>query len=194
DHANESSYVCDELDEGDSDAEPPAPEAPVQDSPDGKKYIVFHSCLIQLLKKGRDLLEEAKQQPLSLAGDGSPLKCHAATKWQKEGLQRALDYLTEQEVVISSLVTDRHSEIKAFLKKYYPYIKHLFDLWHIGKGLRKKISSLGRAKQHEIVLGWRKTIIQHLYWCAVNSDGDDNLLLARFSDSWGITDSEVEKE
>ncbi|KAL1470573.1 hypothetical protein MTO96_040350, partial [Rhipicephalus appendiculatus] len=99
---------------------------------------------------------------------------------EKEGLQRALDYLTEQEVVISSLVTDRHSEIKAFLKKYYPYIKHLFDLWHIGKGLRKKISSLGRAKQHEIVLGWRKTIIRHLYWCAVNSDGDDNLLLARW--------------
>ncbi|KAL1479443.1 hypothetical protein MTO96_051834 [Rhipicephalus appendiculatus] len=46
--------------------------------------------------------------------------------------------------------------------------------------LRKKISSLGRAKQHEIVLGWRKTIIRHLYWCAVNSDGDDKLLLARW--------------
>ncbi|KAL1430227.1 hypothetical protein MTO96_015291 [Rhipicephalus appendiculatus] len=324
DRANESSYVCDELNEGDSDAEPPAPEAPVQDSPDGKKYIVFHSCLIQLLKKCRvcggdettvdftssgtmicatmtcskkhvtkwcsqpiannktlgnvllcsailftgssptkvirllsvmgvqslqktqyfqyqrcyllpavqqawlshqkDLLEEAKQQPLSLAGDGrGDTPGHSAdfgtyilmnmstnkvlhmelvkftevscsNKMEKEGLQRALDYLTEQEVVISSLVTDRHSEIKAFLKKYYPYIKHLFDLWHMGKGKwsnalsvvcaikssRWTISSLGRAKRHEIVLGWRKTIIRHLYWCAVNSDGDDNRLLARW--------------
>ncbi|KAL1448648.1 hypothetical protein MTO96_044020, partial [Rhipicephalus appendiculatus] len=198
DRANESSYVCDELDEGDSDAEPPAPEAPVQDSPDGKKYIVFHSCLIQLLKKCRvcggdettvDLTSSgtmicatmtcskkhvtkwcsqpiANNKPLGnvllcsaiLFTGSSPTKvirllsvmgvqslqktqyfqyqrCYllpavqqstevsCSNKMEKEGLQRALDYLTEQEVVISSLVTDRHSEIKAFLRKYYPYIK-----------------------------------------------------------------------
>ncbi|KAH7972204.1 hypothetical protein HPB52_009145 [Rhipicephalus sanguineus] len=158
----------------------------------------------------RTLIEEAKHQPRSLAGDGrcdtpghsadfgtytlldtdlnkilhielvKSTEVASSNRMEREGLQRALHELTHLGLQIESLVTDRHSEIKAFMKQYYPAICHLFDLWHIGKGLKKKIVALGRTRQHESVLGWRKTIIRHLYWCAINSKGNEALFLARW--------------
>ncbi|XP_037525499.1 uncharacterized protein LOC119402427 isoform X1 [Rhipicephalus sanguineus] len=158
----------------------------------------------------RTLIEEAKHQPRSLAGDGrcdtpghsadfgtytlldtdlnkilhielvKSTEVASSNRMEREGLQRALHELTRLGLQIESLVTDRHSEIKAFMKQYYPAICHLFDLWHIGKGLKKKIVALGRTRQHESVLGWRKTIIRHLYWCAINSKGNEALFLARW--------------
>ncbi|XP_049517238.1 uncharacterized protein LOC125942992 [Dermacentor silvarum] len=99
---------------------------------------------------------------------------------EKEGLERALDHLIELGLHIDSLVTDRHCEIKAFMRTQHPMICHLFDLWHIAKGLKKKMIALGRLKQHGTVIGWRKTVIRHLYWCAVNSHGNEKLFLARW--------------
>ena len=48
-----------------------------------------------------------------------------------EGLIRCLKKVEEEGVVISDLVIDRHSQIKAYMKKD---INHWFDVWHVAKG------------------------------------------------------------
>ncbi|XP_049521742.1 uncharacterized protein LOC125944725 [Dermacentor silvarum] len=158
----------------------------------------------------KSVIEEARHQPRSLAGDGrcdtpghsadfgtytlldtelnkimhtelvKSTEVSSSNKMEKEGLERALDHLIELGLHIDSLVTDRHCEIKAFMRTQHPMICHLFDLWHIAKGLKKKMIALGRLKQHGTVIGWRKTVIRHLYWCAVNSHGNEKLFLARW--------------
>ncbi|KAH7979006.1 hypothetical protein HPB49_007767 [Dermacentor silvarum] len=214
DYTNDSSYVCDELNDDDSDPEPPVQEMCAEDGVTTKKYIVFESCLMELLKRCRSqqksVIEEARHQPRSLAGDGrcdtpghsadfgtytlldtelnkimhtelvKSTEVSSSNKMEKEGLERALDHLIELGLHIDSLVTDRHCEIKAFMRTQHPMICHLFDLWHIAKGLKKKMIALGRLKQHGTVIGWRKTVIRHLYWCAVNSHGNEKLFLARW--------------
>lgn len=51
-----------------------------------------------------------------------------------EGLERALNYLSVQDMPVYMLVTDRHSEAKAAMTKNYPETKHWFNVWHVGKG------------------------------------------------------------
>lgn len=52
-----------------------------------------------------------------------------------EGLQRGLAKIAEEELQVSHLVTDRHSQIKKYMREVHPEVVHWFDCWHIGKGM-----------------------------------------------------------
>ena len=51
-----------------------------------------------------------------------------------EGLVRGLNFLTESQVQIGTVITDRHKQINKYLKEDYPDIEHRYDVWHIAKG------------------------------------------------------------
>lgn len=53
---------------------------------------------------------------------------------EKEGLQRVLNYLNVNGMVVDVLVTDRHRQINKWLRDSHPEIKHFFDVWHVAKG------------------------------------------------------------
>ena len=43
---------------------------------------------------------------------------------EKEGLTKALNFLSANYVEVKTLITDRHSQISKFIGKQYPTIKH----------------------------------------------------------------------
>ena len=51
-----------------------------------------------------------------------------------EALKRQVAFIESQKVKIGQLVTDRHSQVTAYLAMEKPDIKHSFDVWHIAKG------------------------------------------------------------
>ena len=53
---------------------------------------------------------------------------------EKAGLQRCLQTVCDHDVVIDTLVTDRHRQIAKFLREEHPCITHAFDIWHVAKG------------------------------------------------------------
>lgn len=99
---------------------------------------------------------------------------------EMEGLLRCLQKLEEEAVVISDLVTDRHLQIKAYMKKERTDINHWFDVWHVAKGVYKKLETVGKKKKCELVGDWARSVSNHLYWCASSSDGDGELV----SEKW----------
>jgi len=52
-----------------------------------------------------------------------------------EGLKRCLSYLHENGVVVSFLITDRHSSVKRYMRDEHPDVNHMFDVWHVAKGM-----------------------------------------------------------
>lgn len=52
-----------------------------------------------------------------------------------EGLKRCLARLATEEIEVSHLVTDRQSQVKAYMKREQPQIVHMFDVWHVAKGM-----------------------------------------------------------
>lgn len=50
-----------------------------------------------------------------------------------EGLKRCLAYLAENHVNMTDLVTDRHSQVKKYMRENTE-IRHWFDVWHVAKG------------------------------------------------------------
>ena len=59
---------------------------------------------------------------------------------EKEGLRRCLDKLLTQGVAINSIATDRHTSVASLMKKEYSFVDHQYDVWHMAKGVTKKLA------------------------------------------------------
>ncbi|XP_064619336.1 uncharacterized protein LOC135482820 [Lineus longissimus] len=100
---------------------------------------------------------------------------------EKEGLIRCVRYLETEDVTISKIVTDRHVQINKWLRENLPDTDHRFDVWHLAKSLKKKVDKASKEKNCGILEEWRRSIINHLYWCAATTpDGDPNMMLAKW--------------
>ncbi|XP_078340505.1 uncharacterized protein LOC144617479 [Crassostrea virginica] len=97
-----------------------------------------------------------------------------------KGLIRCLKKVEEEGVVISDLVTDRHSQIKAYMKKERTNFNNWFDVWHVAKGVFKKLETSGKKKMCKQVADWARSVSNQLYWCAASSDGDGEMV----SEKW----------
>ncbi|XP_045184343.2 uncharacterized protein LOC123542510 [Mercenaria mercenaria] len=96
---------------------------------------------------------------------------------EKYGLKKCIENLLASDVSIDTLTTDRYVQIRSFLKKEYPEIKHQFDVWHIGKSVGKKISQKSKVKGCEKLKDWRKSIVNHLWYSCATCDGDEDILI-----------------
>ena len=52
-----------------------------------------------------------------------------------EGLKRSLTVIKNQDIDIQSLVTDRHSGIKKYMREQEKDIDHRFDCWHMATSM-----------------------------------------------------------
>ncbi|XP_057191028.1 uncharacterized protein LOC130555030 isoform X2 [Triplophysa rosa] len=86
---------------------------------------------------------------------------------EMEGLKRSLVLLEERGVTLDSIVTDRHPQIQKFLKE--SRIKHYFDVWHIEKGLSKKLVLMSKNKDCDVLKKWLHSVKNHMYWTAASS-------------------------
>ena len=99
-----------------------------------------------------------------------------SSRMEKKGLEILLEKLQKFDLKIASLTTDRHVQIRAFLKKDYPELHHQFDVWHFGKSIKKALSSLAKRKDCQPLGLWIKAVVNHLWWCCATCEGDEHLL------------------
>lgn len=59
--------------------------------------------------------------------------------------------------------------------------KFVFCTFIYYPGLGKKIDALGKKRDCRDVLEWRKSIVNHMYWCAASTpDGDGEVMKAKW--------------
>ncbi|KAF4522329.1 hypothetical protein B566_EDAN011330 [Ephemera danica] len=79
------------------------------------------------------------------------------------------------------LGTDRHSGIKKRMREQYPHIDHSFDVWHMGKSLRKKLKAAGSKKATKELLHWIEPIINHLWYACSKCNNNSEMLIEIFN-------------
>lgn len=90
-----------------------------------------------------------------------------------EGLKRALEQLTRNNVQVSDLTTDRHVQVRKFFREERQDINHCLMA---GTWLKSKLLAFGKKKGYEAVYNWSHSISNHMYFCAATSDGDGELV------------------
>ncbi|KAK3087395.1 hypothetical protein FSP39_005395 [Pinctada imbricata] len=103
--------------------------------------------------------------------------CHM----EKEGLVRCIGKLKEQGLEVGELVTDRHPQITKFVREEMPNTKHFFDVWHVSKGLKKKLVKISSLKDCASLQPWIQSITNHLYWVPVSTpSGEEDVIVEKW--------------
>ncbi|KAM7307030.1 uncharacterized protein ISCGN_010666 [Ixodes scapularis] len=125
------------MDESDDETSAPRPP-PKPEQIYEPKFLVFDSCLRELLDS------EIKVDLLHVENILQSTEVSSSNRMETEGMERCLNYLRAQDMSVDTLVTDRHSEGKAALRRNHPDIRHHFDVWHVAKGTEtfKKLEAI----------------------------------------------------
>ena len=95
---------------------------------------------------------------------------------EPEGLRRVLTRLTEHGINWVQLATDRHPTISSIMNKEFQDHNHEYDVWHVSKGLTKKITARASKKACIELSKWTKSITNHLWWSSKTCEGNYDLL------------------
>ena len=97
------------------------------------------------------------------------------------GCKRSFEYLTTAGLEISTFISDRHKSIAKWIRESQLSTQHYHDLWHVLKGLNKKLLEASKESGNEILQTWITGIRNHLHWCALSTrQGFGDLILAKW--------------
>ena len=82
-------------------------------------------------------------------------------RMEVDGFRRVVDRLREYGITIGSITADRHKQIRSFMRKFLKYILHQFDVWLVGKNIKKKLVKLAKKKSFHSLNQW----INRFRWC-----------------------------
>ena len=82
---------------------------------------------------------------------------------------------------IDTLITDRHRQIGRWIADNIPGCRYVYDIWHVAKGVWKKLQATAKERDCEVLKHWIQSIINHLRWCVVSSPPDSpNFIVAKW--------------
>ncbi|XP_059389512.1 uncharacterized protein LOC132122995 [Carassius carassius] len=107
-----------------------------------------------------------------------------SSSWcELEGLKRSMQFLMDQDMQVSALITDRNRQVAKWVREKMcsEGTKHFFDVWHIGKSVQKALDAAAKERDCEDLKLWRPAIINHLYWTAASTPtGDPDEMQAKW--------------
>eukprot|EP00079_Xenopus_tropicalis_P038855 XP_017952626.1 PREDICTED: UPF0553 protein C9orf64 homolog isoform X1 [Xenopus tropicalis] len=95
---------------------------------------------------------------------------------EKQSFQKSLDELLEKDVKVKSICTNRRKAIRKLIYKDYSDILHKYNIDHISRSLRNKLSSASKQKNCSQISQWIKPAVSHLLWASQTCDGSADLL------------------
>ncbi|XP_021342022.1 uncharacterized protein LOC110454168 isoform X2 [Mizuhopecten yessoensis] len=101
----------------------------------------------------------------------------SSTHMELEGLKRGLEQLNEDDIQVDTLVTDRHVMVKKYMREEQSNTKHYFDVWHMAKGVTKKLEGCAKKRDCEAIRPWIKSAGNHMYWTAMTSGSRPHKML-----------------
>jgi len=89
-----------------------------------------------------------------------------------EGLHRCIEEVQAHHISIDGVATDRHPQVKYYMKTTRKDICHEFEVFHTVKGVGKELARASNTRQTEEVARWIPSITNHMWWCCATCHGD----------------------
>lgn len=99
-----------------------------------------------------------------------------SNRMEKLGFTNVLEELERKKITVKQITTDRHVQIKKYMREQKPEISHQFDVWHVCKNIKSKLVACTRKKANQSLSKWIKSICNHFWWACATSQGDEVLL------------------
>lgn len=94
-----------------------------------------------------------------------------------EGFKRSVSFLQESNMEIDVIATDRHTQIRKYIRESLSTVFHQFDVWHMANSTRKKLVKEGKKKGCGDLIPWIRSISNHVWFCASSCKMDSEMLI-----------------
>ena len=88
----------------------------------------------------------------------------SSNRMEEAGLIKTLQELKRKEHKIERLTTNRHLQIKKYMREQEEDIDHQFDVWHFSKSIKTKLLSALKKTTSEELKPWIKSICNYFWW------------------------------
>ena len=139
------------------------------DSPGHNTKYLTYSLFDQEVKK----VIAISQTQVTEAGNSN--------RMEKMGLIKALSEAKKKNINIKRLTTDRHIQIKKYMRENEEDIDHQFDVWHFSKSIKTKLLTASKSKSCKDLQPWIKSICNHLWWSCATCQQDEVLLREKWT-------------
>ncbi|XP_057291350.1 uncharacterized protein LOC130613956 [Hydractinia symbiolongicarpus] len=99
-----------------------------------------------------------------------------SNRMEKTGFIKVLGEVKYAGLKIKQMTTDRHLQIKKYLRKKEEDIDHQFDVWHFNKSIKTRLLDVSKKKACEDLRPWIKSICNHLWWSSATCEQNEMLL------------------
>ena len=100
---------------------------------------------------------------------------------EKAGFIKVLEEKKRKQLKIKSLTTDRHCQIKKYMREEVEDIIYQFDVWHFCKSIKVKLLNAAKKKTCEELKPWIKSICNHFWWSCASCEGGEILLKEKWT-------------
>ena len=104
-----------------------------------------------------------------------------SNRMEKLGFTRVLNNLENENVKINQIATDRHMQIRKYMREEQPNIQHQFDVWHFCKNIKTKLLAASKKKSCAPLLKWMKSICNHFWWACATCERDEVILREKWT-------------
>ena len=118
------------------------------------KYMMYSYMMYSLLDQESKKIIAISTTQVTEAGNSN--------RMEKLGLIKVLDE-AKSKLNIKRLTTDRHMQIKKYMREHESEIDHQFDVWHFSKSIKTKLLAASKKKSCEVLRPWIKSICNHLW-------------------------------
>ena len=91
------------------------------------------------------------------------------------GFKRALADI-EINATVKQVTTDRHSQVRKYMLDEEKDKVYQNDVWHVVKGLLKKLRKAAKKKDCALLNKWMRSICNHLWWSSATCGGSYEIL------------------
>ena len=95
---------------------------------------------------------------------------------EKFGFVKVLDEIRKSEINVKTITTDRHKSVRKYMRENQKDIKLQFDIWHVCKSIKKKLTEASKKAANKKLTPWIKAVCNHLWWSSATCNGDAELL------------------
>ena len=99
-----------------------------------------------------------------------------SNRMEKMGFTKTLNHLKNNGIIPTQITTDRHSQIRKYMREEEPEIEHQFDIWHFAKNIKQRLIAASKKTSCKIIEKWIRSIGNHLWWACATCEGDSELL------------------
>lgn len=100
---------------------------------------------------------------------------------EKEGFIRTLTRIEKDfGCEVYGVSTDRHTQIKKYMREQQKEKVHQIDPWHLAKGIHKKITAAAKKSNCTELTDWSPSVVNHFWWAVDSCEGSEEGLVERF--------------